>query len=86
MTDAQIDVYAAQVQPLRDTYTAERDRLEAYAAAGVARDLRGLGGIHGDVIAWIESRWTTWLDARIKRLSDQYQRDSKRIFDEVTSA
>lgn len=45
---------------------------EATAAEGIARDLNGLRGLHGEVIAFIEGRWLRWLDARLERINRTY--------------
>jgi len=83
VTDEQLDAYAERIEPIRDAYHSEQYRLEQYAAAGLKRDLCGLGGIHEDVISFIERRWTLWLDARLRRLLVEYQLDAERIRKEV---
>jgi hypothetical protein len=83
MTDEQLSAYYAKIEPVRCAFLTEQYRLEDHAAAGVARDLDGLAGVHGDVIAFIEGRWTTWLDVRILRLNEQYERDAARIREET---
>jgi hypothetical protein len=45
---------------------------EAKAAAGIERDLVGLHAVHGDVVAFIESRWLRWLDRRVESIERAY--------------
>lgn len=45
---------------------------EKHAAEGIARDLQGLAGVHGDVIAFIESRWLRWLEAKTECIERAY--------------
>jgi hypothetical protein len=83
MTDEQFAAYEAAIEPVRVAHRAEQDAYEARAAAGVARDLDGLAGIHGEVIAWIESRWIAWLYVRTARLAEDYERAAQRIRTEI---
>lgn len=85
MTDQQLEEYSERVEPLRVTYRARLLAFEEKAAAGIRRDLVGLGGVHGDVVAFVESRWTRWLDANIALLDRQYQRDAAHIREEVVA-
>lgn len=83
MTDAQFAAYESAIVPVRNRFHDEQKKLEEHAAAGVARDLKDLGGVHGDVIAFIEGRWTKWLDVRLAWLTEDYNRDAARIREEV---
>lgn len=83
MTDEQLAAYETRIAPLRLAYHRVQYQLEDDAAAGIERDLEGLRGVHGDVVAFIERRWTRWLDRALARLDARYQHDAARIRKEV---
>lgn len=83
MTDEQLERYSQLVEPFREAYRARLLELEDRAAAGILADTHDLGGVHGDVVAFVEGRWLRWLDANITLLDRRYQVDAARIRAEV---
>ena len=69
MTEEQVEEYSQRIGALWGLHAIARDALEQRAQDGIRRDLEGLQAVHGDVIAYIESRWTDWLDAGIEKLN-----------------
>jgi hypothetical protein len=86
VTDEQEKRYLDLIAPIRERYIQEQYRLEAKAAAGIARDLEGLHGVVSPAIAdYVEERWTTWLDFALERAMIRYEKESQRIEREVMS-
>lgn len=84
MTDEEkFETYAQRIEPTRRTYHEKQVALEQEAADGISRDLAELRGVHGDVIAFIEERWTKWLDACISLLDQEYRADQDRLREEL---
>ena len=84
MTDDRVTLYRERIASVRDAYLAAQAELEERAARGITEDLVGLGALVSDAPQlFIEARWHRWLDARLQRLAQQYDRDAARIREEV---
>lgn len=79
MTEEETERYSERIEALWDKHACERDSLEQQAQDGIARDLDGLHGVHGDVIAFIEDRWLRWLDAGIERLNREFKDKARTV-------